>query len=116
MAEVKLYTKIPLNIYAIHFTNPDDEETVKNIIEFTDEKFRLIDKEGSIIMAEVYDELHDTWVGVKNGDYIIRGIKGEFYPHDGELFPQAYIENWQQEITDIYKEIGQGRLAKPVND
>lgn len=116
MTEVKLYSKIPLTVSAILFTNPDDHATVRNIIEFTDEKFRLTDAGTSVITAEVYDELHDTWVGVKNGDYIIRGIKGEFYPHDGELFPQAYIENWQQEITDIYKEIGQGRLAKPVID
>lgn len=105
MTEVKLYSKIPVTVQAILFTNPEDADTVKNIIEFTDEKFRLRPSESSVITAEVYDELHDTWVGVKNGDYIIQGIKGEFYPHDGALFPQAYIESWRQEAFDIFKEI-----------
>lgn len=103
MTDVKTYTKIPLSIQAIQYTNRDDEETVAKIKEFTDEKFRTIDLHTSVITAEVYGELHDTWVGVKNGDYIIRGIKGEFYPHDEKLFPQAYIESWQQEKTDILK-------------
>lgn len=42
------------------------------------------------IVAVVFDVLHSTWVGVKANDYIIRGMKGEYYPHDGALFPQAY--------------------------
>lgn len=103
MTAVKLYSKIPTTIQAIEFTNPEDVETIEAIIEFTDEKFRVRGDIGnSIITAEVYDELHDTWVGVKNGDYIIKGLKGEFYPHDGDLFPQAYIESWQQEAFEIF--------------
>ncbi len=95
MTTVKSYTKIPLTVKAIQFTNPEDSETLINLDDFTDGRFRLFHgKEDSIITAEVYDELHDTWVGVKNGDYIICGIKGEFYPHDGPLFPQAYEEVW----------------------
>ena len=105
MTEVKLYSKIPLTVQAILFTTPEDSDTVQNIIEFTDEKFRLTGHESSVITAEVYDELHDTWVGVKNGDYIIKGMKGEFYPHDGALFPHAYIENWQQEAKEILSEV-----------
>jgi hypothetical protein len=104
MTEVKLYSKLPITIQAILYTNPEDSETVMNIIEFTDEKFRIRRGGTSVITAEVYDELHDTWVGVKNGDYIIKGIKGEFYPHDGALFPQAYIESWQQEAFEIFNE------------
>lgn len=41
-------------------------------------------------VAEVYDELHGTWVGVKVGDWIIRGIKGETYPCDPEVFVHTY--------------------------
>lgn len=47
---------------------------------------------GQEIVAAVYDYLHDTWVGVKKGDWILRGTQGEFYPHDGALF----AENYQQ--------------------
>lgn len=44
------------------------------------------------IVGAVYDYLHKTWIGVKVGDYIIKGTKGEFYPHDGELFWKNYEE------------------------
>jgi hypothetical protein len=68
---------------------------VSEILEFTGHYFRTRDVRdalGSDVTAEVYDYLHDTWVGVKDGDYIMQGIQGEFYPHDGPLFPEAYDE------------------------
>lgn len=105
---VRLYSKIPVTIKAIQFNGSQDLSNVSEIIEFTDHKFRvrdIRDISNSVITAEVYDELHDTWVGVKDGDYIIQGIKGEFYPHDAELFPQAYVESWQQEAADIFQEV-----------
>lgn len=45
---------------------------------------------GSGITARVYDDLHDTWVGVKPGQWIILGQKGEFYPCDPEIFESKY--------------------------
>lgn len=42
------------------------------------------------IVAEVYDELHSTWVGVKLDQFIIKGSKGEFYPCDPEIFNEKY--------------------------
>lgn len=36
--------------------------------------------------AQVFDDLHGTWVGVYTGQWILRGVKGEFYPcADGVL-------------------------------
>lgn len=32
------------------------------------------------ITAAVYDFLHETWVGVKDGQWIMRGTEGELYP------------------------------------
>lgn len=104
MSNVKKYTKIPLTIEAIQYTDNQDLSRISEIIEFTGHKFEIrdvLDSADSQITADVYDELHDTWVGVKNGDYIIKGIKGEFYPHDEALFPQAYIESWEQEAAEI---------------
>lgn len=42
------------------------------------------------IVAVVWDKLHDTWVGVKDGQYIIKGMKGEFYPCDPDVFKAKY--------------------------
>lgn len=41
------------------------------------------------IVAEVYDKF-SSWVGVKAGQYIIRGSKGEYYPCDPEVFESKY--------------------------
>lgn len=42
------------------------------------------------IVAEVYDYIHSSWVGVRKGDFIIKGSKEEFYPCDPEVFHSKY--------------------------
>jgi hypothetical protein len=40
--------------------------------------------------AAVFDKLHSTWVLVKDGQWLIRGVKGEFYPCDEAVFAETY--------------------------
>lgn len=42
------------------------------------------------ITSEVLDTLHSTWVGVKTGQWIIRGVKGELYPIDETVLAETY--------------------------
>lgn len=42
------------------------------------------------ITAEVYDVKHSTWIGVKNGQWIIKGVHGELYPCDDAVFHMTY--------------------------
>lgn len=42
------------------------------------------------IEAAIYDFLHETYVGMKLGQWIICGTEGEFYPHDHEPFVRNY--------------------------
>lgn len=72
-----------------------DQKTLSLMLEFTDGKFRLrgVLEAGAPVRpfeAEVYDELHETWVGVRDGDWIIKNMKGEFYPYDNEVFRARY--------------------------
>jgi hypothetical protein len=39
---------------------------------------------------EVYDHLHDSWVKVFPGQWVIRGIRGETYPCDHEVLRDTY--------------------------
>lgn len=86
------FRKKPIVIEAIQFTGENFEE----IEEFTGGNFLPVDPfdraEDSDIIAEVWDHLHSTWVGVKAGQWIIKGVKGEFYPHDEDLFLESYEE------------------------
>jgi len=89
MSVIKVRKK-PVEVEAVLF----DGENYTELSEFTGDKFFHVIEEDRgddpDIIAEVYDKLHSTWVGVKKGQYIIKGLKGEFYPHDGELFWEAY--------------------------
>lgn len=40
--------------------------------------------------AMVYDVLHSTWVLVRDGDWLIKGVKGEFYPCRDSVFRETY--------------------------
>lgn len=42
------------------------------------------------ITAQVFDRLHSTWVGVRTGQWIIRGVVGEFYPIDPGVLAETY--------------------------
>lgn len=91
---VKKYRKLPVVIEAIQYLGEDNSGVIDEIQDFAPGKFYVIAPEDRgddpEITAEVYDYLHSTWVGVKDGDYIIKGLKGEYYPHDAALFPEAY--------------------------
>lgn len=45
---------------------------------------------GPDITAAIYDYLHETYVGMKTGQWALCGTEGEFYPHDHEPFVRNY--------------------------
>lgn len=98
-------TKI-VEIEATRWTGDNLEE----LEEWTEQQFALNpDKrnlygEPTDITAHVYDELHETWVGVKTGQWIVRGAKSEYYPCDDETF------HWK------YEEITEDALQRPTEE
>jgi len=46
--------------------------------------------------ASVFDKLHSTWVLVYTGQWIIKGVKGEFYPCADDVFRETYEPAAQQ--------------------
>lgn len=81
-SEPRRFRKRPIEIAAIRFdgTNHDAVAT------FTGGRFWPVDPQdrgdAPEIVAQVYDVFHSTWIGVKVGDWIAKGIRGEFYPID----------------------------------
>lgn len=71
-----------------------------NLVEmmvWTEDNFRLsaekkTNHEGLVLTGEVFDKLHSAWIGVATGQWIVRGVKGEFYPCDDETFHWKYEE------------------------
>ncbi len=42
------------------------------------------------VQGAIYDRLHKTWVSCTEGDWIIKGIQGEFYPCKPDIFEATY--------------------------
>ena len=89
---VKKFRTKPVEILAIKFDGFNYDEVNK----FTENQFFEVDEsdrgDDPDIIAEVLDVLHSTWIGVKAGQWIIQGQKGEFYPCDPETFDWKYEE------------------------
>lgn len=84
----------PFEIEAVKFTGDNFAEVE---FEFHDDPrldFYPVDEDERTddpdVVAQVFDYLHSTWVGVKVGQWIIKGQKGEFYPCDPEIFEAKY--------------------------
>lgn len=90
MTAPKTYRKKPVEIQAVRFDGANENE----ILDFAPGMFELVDEQDRAddpeIVAQVWDYLHSTWVGVKACQWIVRGIRGEFYPVDEDVFAATY--------------------------
>lgn len=90
MPSVTMRRKRPVTVRTLLWTGLNQEE----MREFCGGAFRVIVPKGpsqdSRITAEVFDELHSTWVGVYTGHHVVRGVRGEFYPIDEAVLNETY--------------------------
>lgn len=87
--EPQRYRKRPVEVLALPWLGDNAEQ----INEWTGGKFRVIPRHERVepaISGEIYDVLHCTWVGVREGQKIIKGVRQEFYPCDPDVFAATY--------------------------
>ena len=82
-----------VEIEATQFTGENWDEMTS----WTEDSFRparviALTHEGLPLTGEVFDKLHSAWIGVAPGQWIVRGVKGEYYPCDDETFHWKYEE------------------------
>ena len=75
------YVKKPIPITAIQWTGYNKAE----IIEFTHNRCHFREGKVSIIIPTLEGDM-----GAMDGDYIIQGVDGEFYPCRQEIFLKTY--------------------------
>lgn len=84
------YVSKPVEITAIRWWAGTNDEAVRQFSVSSASYFwRLVEADDGPF-SQVFDYLHDTWVGVYDGQWIIRGTKGELYPCDDEVFRSKY--------------------------
>jgi hypothetical protein len=82
---VPQFRKKPVEIEAVQWA---EDEPMRMLIDFTNGLVRLNDVDREF---HVYNRLHDTWVKFEYGDWIIKGIQGEFYPCRNDVFVESYL-------------------------
>ena len=93
MTAARKFRKKPVEIQAVQWTG-DNAEEIKAFVGYKDTgecRFLTPDEfPGDWTLPHVWDELHATWVGVNDRDWIIKGIQGEFYPCRVDVFAATY--------------------------
>ena len=87
------YRTRPFEIEAVQFTGDNWDELREFAPGKIDGPFEDWEKEtldDPDADAAVFDDLHSTWVLFYKDNYIIRGMKGEYYPCVAEVFETKY--------------------------
>lgn len=80
---VRRFRKKPIEVRAVRWTG----DNLAAVQAFAGADFR----EGEEC-AQVYDKLHDTWMNVYDGQWVIEGVQGEFYPIAPDVLAATYEE------------------------
>jgi len=85
---VARYRKRPVEIQAIRWVGDD----IQAVMDFVgDGGTRVLKGTGDDPdMLQVLVKLERSWVNVPRGHWLIRGLRGEFYPCDHEVFTATY--------------------------
>ena len=103
MSEPQTFTKKPVSIYAIQYSQsrpvPTIEWLVRNDVEHIYECTQInIDTlvcEGGAEGHELYIVTLEGKMRVSDGDWVIQGVKGEFYPCKDGIFRETYDEDFE---------------------
>lgn len=86
---IKKYVKKPIPIEAVQWTGMNRAE----IMNFChDARLVYHEDENEPVIAELYIHTLEGDMHANHGDYIVRGLYGEFYPVKGEIFEKTYEE------------------------
>lgn len=87
----KKYRKKPVVIEAIKFTGCElNDENILKIKDFCGDKVSFYTI-GAIVTS-IKIKTMEGEIYARPGDYIIKGIKGEFYPCNSDIFHATYEE------------------------
>lgn len=86
------FRKKPVVIEAVRWTG----DNAADLDSFAAGHFDVLDEQDRANIddpeatAQIFDALHSTWVLVYDGDWIIRGVQGEYYPCRPDVFAATY--------------------------
>lgn len=91
---IKLYKKKPVKVEAIQWTG----NNLREVVDFTGEtiRYHIDDSDWQVGKAapqtRIWIKTLEGNLQVSVGDYIIKGVKGEYYPCKPDIFKSTYEE------------------------
>ena len=86
---IKQYTKKPVSIEAIQLTTSNHSNIMQWLSSYNVESYTL----KSIDFPGLYIKTLEGVMEANVGDYIIKGVKNEFYPCREDIFKMTYDEH-----------------------
>lgn len=86
---MKKYRKKPVTIEAVKWNGYNLDEIKSFTGNHADVKY---DEKGGEVIADLFIHTLEGDMHASKGDYIIKGVRGEFYPCKPDIFNQTYEE------------------------
>jgi hypothetical protein len=87
---VTRYRKKPVEVEAVRWTSDNAAE----LQAFAGQHFDTIDPpdrgDDPDADARIFDVTHSTWLPLHRGEWLIKGVRGEFYPCADDVFQATY--------------------------
>lgn len=86
---VQRFRKPPVEVLAVQW----DGTNIAELDYFTAARFDAFtepDPDDPEATAAVLDARHSTWVLMRTGDWVVKGVQGEFYPCRDDVFRATY--------------------------
>ena len=89
MSEPKIYRKKPVEVKAMRVPDYIDWEGVEDLLDWLGDDAYL-NENDEIVITTLEGDMHAF-----TGDYVIRGVNGEFYPCKPDIFAKTYEKEQQ---------------------
>ena len=100
---VKKYIKRAIEVQAIQWTGENHDEMYSFLVNGNGDSVikpdiynRFFKKDGTL-----YIDTLEGYMYVRKGNYVIKGIQGEYYPCDPDIFDQLYDEIVDEDIQGV---------------
>lgn len=96
-----VWRKRPIEVQAVQWTGLNVDE----LAAFATDGFRPIDPEDRgddpVKTAQVFDWLQVAWVALADGDWVVRGVRGEFCPCADDELRETYDQVNPDELAPL---------------
>ena len=108
---VQRFRKKPIEIEAVQFTDDKDDDNLMELADFIDNQDLIISYENGsnapLLKIKTLEDANGSVHYASIGDWIIKGVNGEFYPCKPDIFEKTYepVKPKNPKLQDMMQEM-----------